>query len=141
MKPHVTPSEPSWWLWIVAELLLLAGWFVSPAFILAALGLGLGQGFLFRARDGGFSVRAQTRFTFAAVVGVLLLPGTQWLFWLLVAGLSVRVLFSYCGMARMLTLLPWNRREELSRGFVRRAFLSASEVDDAQLNSAVKINP
>ena len=141
MKPHVTPSEPSWWLWLAAGLLLLAGSFASPAFTLSALGLGVVQGIVFLVRDQALSVRAQTRFVFAAMVGIILLPGMQWLSWLLVAGLSVRVLFSYCGMARMLTLLSRNRREELSRDFVCRTFLSASEVDDAQLNEAAKTNP
>ena len=35
------------------------------------------------------------------------------------------VLVGYCPLARMLSLLPWNRRQPLSVALVRRTFLSA----------------
>ncbi len=112
MKPHLTPSESSWWVWLTAGLLLLGGLLASPACFQIALALALAQAVLFLVRDRTLSVRAQTRFAFAALIAIFLLTGLHWLFWLPVAGIAVRVIFSYCGMARMLTLLPWNRRGE-----------------------------
>jgi hypothetical protein len=56
----------------------------------------------------------------------LALPQSQhWLFWLPVIGTWATVIFGYCLMARLVSLLPWNRQEEITPALLRRTFLSA----------------
>ncbi len=46
------------------------------------------------------------------------------LYWLPVLGTGVMLVFGYCLMARMLSLLPWNRTEPLTLSLLRRTFVS-----------------
>lgn len=48
----------------------------------------------------------------------------SWWYWLATAFLLTAGVFGYCGMARFVSLLPWNRRQPLSMDLVRRTFLS-----------------
>jgi hypothetical protein len=58
------------------------------------------------------------------VLVLCLVSGLRWLFWLPVVGTLVLVLFGYCLLARTLSLFPWNRRETLSLGLLRRTYLT-----------------
>jgi hypothetical protein len=48
----------------------------------------------------------------------------QWLFWVPTVGTWAQVIFGYCTMARLVSTLPWNRREPLSWPLLTRTFLS-----------------
>ena len=63
----------------------------------------------------------------AAYLVLLLLAGWppfRWLLFLLLAGLLTRVVFDYCLLARLLSLMPWNRKRPLTLALVRATFLS-----------------
>ena len=63
----------------------------------------------------------------AVYLGVLLLgswPPLRALHWLQFAGTAVLLVFDYCVLARVLSLLPWNRRGPLTRARLRATFLS-----------------
>lgn len=120
--------EVSWWYWVATAALLMAGlsgW--SEAFH-AATALSALQVLHFHRREGrlaAFPVQVRLAFT-----GLLLLaawPPMHWLFWVPAIGTSAQVLFGYCLLARVLSLLPWNRREPLSGRLLWRT-LSAPPV-------------
>jgi hypothetical protein len=70
-----------------------------------------------------FSVQvrlAYTGLTLAAQVDV-----TQGLFLALTTGTLALVLFGYCPLARMLSLMPWNRQAPLSWALVQRTVMTA----------------
>ena len=116
--------EISWWYWVATLLLVvgLTGW--SDSFYLAAA-LGAVQVIHFRLREGTMTAfPVQVRLAVTAILVLALWEPMNWLFWLPAFGLSAQVLFGYCMLARCLSLLPWNRREQLSWGLVLRTFLS-----------------
>lgn len=49
----------------------------------------------------------------------------QLIYWIPTVGTWAQVLFGYCAMARMVSLLPWNRKEALSFDYIKRTFVSA----------------
>ena len=48
----------------------------------------------------------------------------QPLYWVPVIGTWAQIFFGYCTMARLVSLLPWNRKEPFSFELVKRTFLS-----------------
>jgi hypothetical protein len=92
----------------------------APAAIAAAMALCGIVGLFFFARLG--SVRpmpVQVRLAYLALLALGLAPGMGWLQWVQLVGTSAMVTFGYCPLVRLLTLLPWNRRESLSSGFLK----------------------
>jgi hypothetical protein len=51
-------------------------------------------------------------------------PSLGWLYWVPTLGTFALVLFGYCLMARILSLLPGNRAELMSLDLIRRTFLT-----------------
>jgi len=77
----------------------------------------------FRLREGSFAAfPVQVRLAYTAILLVALWTPMNWLFWIPAIGTPAQVLFGYCALARCLSLLPWNRREPLSRRLVWRTF-------------------
>ena len=115
-----------WWLWSLTGLALgasLAGW--APGLRLA-VALSLAQVVHQALRTGGlWALAVQVRVLFLAV---LLLgaasPGLRVLHVVQIGGIAVRVLLDYCVAARLLSLMPWNRRGPLTLAGVRTAFLA-----------------
>lgn len=69
-----------------------------------------------------FSV--QLRLAYLLLLGICFVPQMRWLYWLPTLGTLALVIFGYCLMARVLSLLPWNRMEPVSADLLRRTFLS-----------------
>jgi len=46
------------------------------------------------------------------------------LLYITILGLFTNLFFGYCPLARLMSLMPWNRRETLSTGLLKRTFLS-----------------
>lgn len=117
--------EISWWYWAVTSVLLivgLAGRF--EAFYLAIV-LSAFQVVHFRLREGSFAAfPVQVRVAYTGILLLALWPPVHWLFWIPAIGTVAQVLFGYCTLARLLSLLPWNRREPLSWRLVWRTFVS-----------------
>jgi hypothetical protein len=65
----------------------------------------------------------QVRLVFFALLGVGTLPGMEWLHLLQFAGINGVLVADYCLLARLLSLLPWNRSHALSWALVRRVLL------------------
>lgn len=116
----------SWWYWLATVCLLtagLAGW--SAGFLLA-IGLTVLQTLHFMLREGratAFPVQVRTGYLLLLLVA--LPPSLHLIYWIPTIGTWAQVLFGYCAMARMVSLLPWNRTEPVSARLLARTFLAA----------------
>lgn len=118
----------SWWYWLVIVAFLTAGVTGWVTGFLFAIGLAAFQLIHFAIREGSISsFPIQVRFGYLLVLVLFLVlpPNLQWLYWLPVIGTWTTVLFGYCPMARIVSLLPWNRKEPFSLDLLKRTFLSA----------------
>lgn len=115
----------SWWYWLATVGFLTGGVCGYPLGFLLAIGLTVIQLAHYALTEpslAAFSIQVR-----AWYLGLLLvaLPGPlQPLYWLPTIGTWALVLFGYCGMARFVSLLPWNRHRPLSLRLVRTTFLS-----------------
>lgn len=125
MKLHLMPKEPTWWIWVVTIAFLSAGQAGYPAGFVAAILLSAAQAAVFfLTENSGRSYPLQIRVAFTVLLVVCQLPFLRTLLWLPTLGTLAFVLFGYCPMARLLSLLPGNRREPLSAGLLRRTFFT-----------------
>lgn len=119
------PRKLAWWYWLATVCLLTAGVLGHSTAFLFAIALTAVQLLHYALRErriGAFSV--QVRAWYLALLLAALPEPLQWLYWLPTAGTWALVLFGYCGMARFVSLLPWNRRRPLSMKLVKATFLS-----------------
>jgi hypothetical protein len=125
MKVLLMPKEPTWWVWLVTVLLLAIGLAGHTAGFLAAIALSAAQsGWFLRKHRGLKPYPVQIRVAYTGLLLLCLAPLPRWLYWLPTAGTVALLLFGYCLMARMLSLMPWNRQEAISRVLLRRTFLT-----------------
>lgn len=118
--------EISWWYWALTSVLLITGLAGRFEAFYLATALSVVQVVHFRLRHGSFGAfPVQVRLAYTVMLMLALWAPMNWLFWLPAVGTPAQVLFGYCTLARCLSLLPWNRREPLSGGLLRRTFLSA----------------
>ncbi|MFW6379011.1 MAG: hypothetical protein ACOCY2_00390 [Guyparkeria sp.] len=119
-------TDVGWWYWLVTAMLLSYGLSIDPIGLLLAVGLtviNLGH-FALRA-DRLIAFPVQVRFFYLLLLLVALPEAMRWLFWVPMIGTWAQVLVGYCTMARLVSLLPWNRREPLTWRLVWRRFVSA----------------
>jgi len=115
----------SWWYWLVTVGFLSAGvlgW--TPGFHVA-IGITLFQLIHFLIREGSVAAfPVQVRFFYLLLLLIALPQPLQLIYWIPTIGTWAQVIFGYCTMARLVSLLPWNRNEPFSAGLVRRTFIS-----------------
>ena len=121
--------DAGWWHWAATVPLLAehlgrgpggAGYAFGAAVLLCAV-------MALYAHDQAGEVRApavQVRLAFLALLLLGLAPAAAWLHWLMLAGLVSNVTVGYCPLARLMSLMPWNRDEPLTAALVGRTFLS-----------------
>lgn len=116
----------SWWYWLITVGLLTAGVLGWSMGFLFAIGLTVFQLFHFTLRERSIAAfPVQVRLGYLSLLLIALPETLQLLYWLQVIGTWIQVLFGYCMMARVVSLLPWNRNEAFSFGLLKRTFLSA----------------
>lgn len=119
-------NDISWWYWAVTIPLIAFGLAGYNAGFIAAAALTAVQIVHFYSREKrllAFPVQVRI-----AYLGLLLLaqwPPFYWVYWLQLIGTTAMVLFSYCLLARALSLMPWNRSEPFSLKLLVRTFISA----------------
>jgi hypothetical protein len=116
----------SWWYWLATVGFLttgVSGWHTG---FMLAIGLTVFQLIHFTIRERSLtSFPIQVRFGYLLLL-LIALPGKlQWIYWIPTIGTWAQVLFGYCAMARVVSLLPWNRKAAFSFMLVRQTFLSA----------------
>lgn len=119
----------TWWAWSATAILLTIGLLGWPNAFAAALALTALQTLVMLVRERrptAFPV--QLRLAYLLLLGICYLPPLRWLYWLPALGTFALVIFGYCLMARLLSLLPWNRQEALSMDLLRRTFVSRPDL-------------
>ena len=133
----IMPQDWTWWVWLVTACLLLIGLMGMPDAFLAALLLLIAQSVLLFVRERAFKAfPVQLRLAYTLLLIICFFPPIRWLFWLPAVGTFALVIFGYCLMARMLSLLPWNRTETITADLLRRTFLSRPRLLDRGVSSA-----
>lgn len=114
-----------WWYWLASAALLAAGLAGRPGALTAFLALCVVQVAHIALRDRRLaSFPLQTRIAYLLIAAAGLWPPLGAVHGLLLAGTLARVVFGYCALARLLSLLPWNRREPLTARLVWKTFAS-----------------
>jgi hypothetical protein len=127
----IMPQDWTWWVWLVMACLLLIGLVGLPEAFLAALLLSSAQSVLFLVRERAFKAfPVQLRLGYTLLLIICFFPPIRWLYWLPALGTFALVVFGYCLMARMLSLLPWNRTEPITTDLLRRTLLSRPRLLD-----------
>src|SRR5262245_17266902 len=116
MKFFLMPKEPTWWTWLTIAVLLAFGVAGSTGALYAAIAISVFQsGWSFGKFSSFKPYPAQIRLAYAGLLFIGLVPGLFWIFWIPTLGTFALVLFGYCLMARVLSLMPWNRSEPITR--------------------------
>lgn len=126
---HIKLDDWTWWVWTITAVLLAIGLGGYARAFIGAMVVTAGQGILLLVRDRSpvaFSV--QLRAAYLLLLLVSFPPAMRWLYWLPTVGTFALVIFGYCLLARMLSLLPWNSQEPYTLERLRRTFLSAPDL-------------
>jgi hypothetical protein len=118
-------KELGWWYWLVTACLLSAGVAGFHAGFLLAIVLTAVQLVHFVMRERSITAfPVQVRFWYLLLLLVALPQSMQIIYWIPTIGTWAQEIFGYCTMARMVSLLPWNRSEPFSPGLLKRTFFS-----------------
>jgi hypothetical protein len=121
----LVPRNLSWWIWLATALSLAAGLGGYPLGFRAAVLISVVQAVVYDFKEvSGFTFPVQVRFAYTALLILCQASSLEWLYWLPAAGTFAFVLSGYCPMARVLSLLPWNRTEPITQDLIRRTFLA-----------------
>jgi len=116
----------SWWYWLVTVGFLTAGVSGWPTGFLLAIGLTVFQLIHFSIRERSFTAfPIQVRLGYLLLLLIALPENLQLIYWIPTIGTWAQVLFGYCTMARLVSLLPWNRKGAFSFALVKQTFFSA----------------
>jgi hypothetical protein len=117
--------DARWGFWLATAAALTASVLGWPPGLRAAIVLTALQVVHFaRRRSGRDTLPLQVRLLFLAVLLLCLWPPLAFLQVAPLVGAWANILFGYCLAARLLSLLPWNRRAPLSVSLVAWTFLS-----------------
>jgi hypothetical protein len=116
----------SWWYWALTVPLLGAGLAGYSEGFYAAMVLTAVQIQHFGLREKSLTAfPVQVRM---AYLGLLLLASWwpfYWVYWVQLIGTTAMVLFDYCLLARIVSLMPWNRSRPFTLDLFTRTFFSA----------------
>lgn len=125
MKLLLMPKEPTWWIWLATVLSLGLGLAGFASGFVGACALSVAQAAWFLVKHRSLKpYPVQIRVAYAACLIAYLVPGFNWMFWIPVIGTMALLLFGYCLMARLLSLMPWNRQEAMNLALLRHTFLT-----------------
>jgi len=115
-----------WILWFVTWIGLLAGLFDREFYeyvVIFSAAHALLVLFLLRFRVAAFPAQVRIAYYIWVAVGTYV-PYMVILMYITTIGLATNLFGSYCPLARMMYLFPWNREETFSLNLVARVFLS-----------------
>lgn len=67
----------------------------------------------------------EVRATYLALLVISQAPFMIWILWWQLIGTAAMVMFRYCFLARLLSLMPWRKVEPYSIALIKRTFFSA----------------
>lgn len=114
-----------WLYWFVTDVFLGAGLLFQPDFLYIAMLAVLIHSIHFLIWSPHIvSFPMQVRIGYLALLLVGQLPYCRWINWIQLVGTTALLTLDYCPLARMLSLMPWNRTQPLSWNYFRRAIFS-----------------
>jgi hypothetical protein len=118
-------NDKGWWYWVAStSCLWLAVTGHHEVYYLALL-IGVVQLLHFAIAERSVtSFPVQIRLGYLSFLLLAMPEGFEWTLWVPAVGTLLRVLFGYCIMARMLMMLPVNRKIKLTLQFVLDAFFT-----------------
>lgn len=118
-------KDISWWYWFATVPMLIIGIAGITAGFYLAMGLTAFQVFHYLAKEKSIAAfPVQVRISYLLLLVTAQLPYMFWIYWVQIAGTSAMVLVGYCPLARILSLMPWNRTESFSLKLLFRTFFS-----------------
>jgi hypothetical protein len=120
----------TWWVWSATAVLLAMGLLgFTMAFVAAGIATALQTIALLIRERSVTAFPVQLRIAYGVLLAICFIPQMRWLYWLPTLGTFALVIFGYCLMARVLSLLPWNRIEPLSLELLLRTFISKPSME------------
>ncbi|MDH5188946.1 MAG: hypothetical protein OEW37_08330 [Rhodospirillaceae bacterium] len=115
----------SWTYWFVTTVLLTLGIFVWPEALLAVIILNAVQSIHVLIASGKISAfPSQVRVAYLGLLIIGMIDGLAFIHWMQLVGSWAMILFDYCPLARILSLMPWNRSQPFSWDLVRMTALT-----------------
>ena len=118
-------KDIGWWYWLVTVCLLsaaLLGWVDG---FLWATALTAFQIVFYLVRENKISAfPVQVRIGYLLLLLIALPEPMQLIYWIPVIGTWAQVIFGYCTMARLVSMMPWNSSEPFSLLSVKKVFLT-----------------
>ncbi|MFN2353099.1 MAG: hypothetical protein ABR512_01060 [Desulfopila sp.] len=114
-----------WWYWLATAILLTYGVTGNDLGFILAMCLTSVQLLHYINREK--SIKAfpvQVRFWYLMLLLISFPESMQWLYWIPCIGTWAQILFGYCAMARMVSLLPWNREDDFTLKLLTKTMLS-----------------
>jgi len=101
--------------WIAIAAFLAAGLFVWPPALFLAMAATLANCIHYlRLNPGITAFPMQVRVGFLGLLIVGQIPYLGWVNWVQMAGITALLTIGYCPLARILSLMPWNRTRPMS---------------------------
>lgn len=110
-----------------ATTILLVGVVSGCSYCLpVVIGLNIAQVIHFIYREKSLmAFPVQVRVVYLGLLFLAQAPFMFWIFWWQLIGTAAMVLFQYCFLARVMSLMPWNKSEPWSMDLVKRTFFTA----------------
>lgn len=122
-------NDYTWWLWFIIASSLLVGLLVSPIGLWLALTLSAIQALAFVIKERSLSsFPVQLRIAYLLILLLCSIPALHILFWVPTIGTYALCFFGYCLLARILSLIPWNRTYSLTMQEVIATFTVAPDM-------------
>jgi hypothetical protein len=134
---YIKLDDWTWWAWTITAALLVVGLSGQSLAFIGAMTVTAVQGLIVLIRDrslAAFSV--QIRVAYLLLMLICYPSQLRWLYWLPTVGTFALIIFGYCIMARLLSLLPWNSRESYTLDRLRRTFFAAPDLNRVKTNPA-----
>lgn len=118
-------NDKWYFFWLLTAVFLTAGILGWERGFLIAIGITVVNLALALAEEKKISAfPVQVRLAYLGILGLFYWEPVQPLYLIPIAGTWTVVFTGYCLLARVLSLLPWNREVPLSAGLVKRTFFS-----------------
>ena len=111
-----------WMYWLVTEGFLAVGLMLWPPALVLAMAVTLVHGVHFLLRAPGVTAfPMQVRINYLGLLLLGQVPYFRWVNWVQLIGTTAFLTTGYCPLARILSLMPWNRNRAMSWRLVKTA--------------------
>jgi hypothetical protein len=114
-----------WSYWFITVVSVAIAMFIMPSAIYLAIGITAIHTLHFQLKQPGITAfPIQVRISYIGLLSLGLIPEFSWIYWILLIGGSVKLITSYCPLARLVSLMPWNRTQSMSWRLLKRVILT-----------------